>query len=320
MTQTYVRLADGVTIDPPGGGRIRSGGEVYAPTTLHGTPTGAAFGPLYLGIPNGDSYMTVENIRFLPGEDGDGDGVLFFGITAGGVAGAKKADEKTSRPLETTRRSFLTVAALVIAAALAADDVSAQSDDTVALEIASITVTTLTAPLTIRVLNAVDDVLPTTTEILVDAESSRVGEIADASEGVTLPAETTGEISVYLRDSRSKLAQLLAWARGIADGDEQITYERDLPKEAANYDAGQLITLSEHPALVEPVRESGADGTVLMVGNTEIPHTDDESSEVGSYGVFNGQLIYEIGPRPPAATSWSLETRLGTLARIRNSL
>jgi len=176
--------------------------------------------------------------------------------------------------------------------------------------------------MTIRVLDVVDQVLPTTAEIMVDVEDARVGEIAEPSEGVTLPASTSGAISIYLRDSRGRLDRLLAWASGVVGDDETIKYARELPEKASKYTEGQFVKLTEHPALVAPVEEAGAAGTVLKIGNTEVPHNDDdEATEVGSYGVFDDALVYEVGASPPASKQWTLQTRLGlierTLQRVR---
>lgn len=326
MTRAYIQLGEGVTFDTPKGGKIRSGSsDVMAPSAIHYTQTGVSFGPLYVGIPDGGSVCTLDRVAFLPDDDDGDDGFLIFGITAGGSSEYVRRNsgngEPTAEPpddeLSATRRSMLALAVTIIGAALAGGRVAAQNgDDLVALNIAEIDISKLDSPITIRVLDVIDDVLPPSTEIMVDADEARVGEIGDPSEGVTMPAETTGTVSIYLRDSMGKLDRLLAWAKGIG-GDEEITFARELDQKASKYDEGKFITLTEHPALVEPVRESGPSETVLTVGNTVIPHQDDGASEAGSYGVFEDSLIYELGPNPPASAAWELQTRLGTLAAIR---
>lgn len=324
MSRAYVQFPTGATVDIPKGGLIRSAGnKVFAPALMACTPTGVGFGPLYVGVPDSGNYCSISQLSFLPDEDDGGDGFLFFGIAAGGSKAASNRTKRESRveapddDHQSTRRDVLALAgATLAAAAVGPVKGAAQTDDLAALHIAELKVTALTAPLTIRVLDVVDKVLPATTEILVDAEESRVGEISEPSTGVTLPANTTGKISVYLRDSRGKLSRLLAWASGVVGGDEEITYSRELPKQASEYDEGVFVKLSEHPALVDPVEEAGSGETVLTVGNTTIPHNDQGASEAGSYGIFDGQLIYEVGPNPPASAEWALRTRLGRLAAV----
>jgi len=320
MSRAYVFPPSPAMVDAPNGGGIRSAGDqIYAPASVFATQTGVALGPLHLGVPE-QSVCNISSLTYLPGPEDDGDGILFFGIAgAGGAIGATEAD--VAGP-SMRRRQVLGLAAAVGAAALGAGVAAGQSDDeTVALEIAEFVIDETSGPLEVRVLDVVDQVLPPTTEIMVDAEEARVGEIGDPSEGVILDPQTTGAVSVYLRDSRGRLGRLLAWAKGALDTDEEIVYARELDQPVSELDQGQFVTLSAHPALVEPVRTAGPDGTELRIGSTEIPHNgEDDTGEIGSYGVFDGSLIYEVGANPPASAQWELQTRLGLLARTWNKV
>jgi|GEM_PF-3493721 len=321
-SRAYVHLPELVGIDSPNGGVVRSSGEsVYAPSTVLPTPTGVALGPLHLGVPEA-STCSISALTYLPSEEDDGDGWLIFGVAGGGAVGATEADVEgpSMRRREVLGLAVATLGALAAATRpVAGQEDDDSSDDVVALEIARLTIDATDGPVKLRVLDVVDEVLPPTTELLVDAAATRVGKIDEPSEGVVLKPDVTGEVSVYLRDSRGRLDRLLAWVRGALDRDETIVYARELPQEAAAYAVGEFVTLSSHPALVEPVRESGADGTELRINATEIPHQEDaDDSEVGSYGVFDDALIYEPGPNPPASAQWELETRLGLLERSLN--
>jgi len=320
-SRAYVRWPDTAMADPPDGGGIRSAGDgVYAPSGVFMTPTGVGLGPLHLGVPE-KAVCNISSLTYLPGPEDDGDGILFFGIAgAGGAIGVTETD--TEGP-SMRRRQVLGLAAALGAAVLGTGVAAGQSDDEnlVSLEIAEFVIDETSGPLEVRVLDVIDQVLPPTTEILVDADEARVGEIGDPSEGIVLDPETRGAVSVYLRDSRGRLDRLIAWAKGALDTNEEIVYARELDQPVSELEQGQFVTLSSHPALVEPVREAGPDGTELQIGSTEIPHNSaDETGEIGSYGVFDGSLIYEVGSNPPASAQWELQTRLGILARTWNKV
>jgi len=318
--RAYAHLPELVAIDPPDGGVVRSSGaEVYAPTTILATPTGASFGPLYLGVPS-DSVCSLSRLVFLPPEVDASDGWLIFGVGAGAVGAPLAIDEAHHPSLR--RREVLGLAGLVLGATVtAASPAAAQSDedDTVALKIAEFDVDALDGPLEVRVLDVVSEVLPPTTKLLVDNDDAREGELTDPGAGVVLKPGTSETVAVYLQDAKGRLDRLLAWARGAIDRDETIVYARELDQPATDYDEGKLVTLSAHSALVEPVAEAGAHGTTLHLGQTAVPHqSQDGTGEVGSYGVFDDALVYEVGSNPPDSTNWELETRLGLLERTAN--
>lgn len=317
-TRAYVPLPKYANVEIPKGGDIRaSGNKVYAPAVLACMQTGVGFGPLFIGVPKGGG-CSLDRINFLP-SDGDGGGFITLGVAAGGgaVAAGRGPDQSDSEGegATHTRRAILGLAASVLAASAVGP--ATASDGTVALNIAEFELTDSTAPMRVRVLDAVDNVLPQTAEILVDAEESRVGEISSPSDGVILPGGTTGTVSVYLRDSRGNLSRLLAWAKGAFSPDETIEYSGTLPKKANKYSEGQFIKLSEHPAVIGPVEEHGHEKTAVNIGPATIPHQDTESSDAGSYGVFDGALVYEVGPAPPESDEWQMRTRLGRVEAWR---
>lgn len=319
----FVRLPATATVNPPVGGKIRAGSDdVLAPDALHCTESGVAFGPLYLGIPESGT-CTVERVSFLPGDD-DGGGWL-FGVVAAGAAG-ETVRTQTQRDGETgrtrgpavSRRGTLTLAGAVLAAAVGPTRVAGDDEELVALHVAEVDLGAVDDPVHIRVLDVVDEVLPPSTELLVDAEETRVGEIADPSEGVTLQDGTEGTVRIYLRDSLGAFTRLLAWARSLMNRDDELVYSRAFPdgRNASDYDEGQFVRLTEHPAVVEPAADA-PDEVIMTIGNTYIPNEDEGASDAGAWAIFDDALIYEVGPDPPAVNEYEIRMRAGWLDRRR---
>ncbi|ELY68838.1 hypothetical protein [Natrinema versiforme] len=318
MTRAFIPLPESAAItDIPEGGTLRSNSDdLHAPETLRVTNTGVAFGPVHLGFPAG-GLLNLERMTFLPGEGEDNsDGLLAVTAAGGaGVASTRGEDTDTSH----TRRGLLTFLGALLAAAAVADPASAQDEDElVTLNIAEFEIAEpIDTPVSVAVLDTVDAVLPTTAEILIDQSEARVGEIADGGESVVLNQEP-GTVSIYVRDTRGRIAQLLAWAKSFLPEDTSLTYMRELEQPASEYETDSFVRLSSHPAIVEPVRESNGDRTVLTIGNTEIPHGDgDTDSEAGVWNLLDDALVYEAGENPPAATEWTIETRLSAWQAFR---
>jgi hypothetical protein len=307
---SYARAPETVTFQPQEGGMVRSGSdEVLAPEQLSITPSGTAFGPLEAGVAEG-GMLTLDRVRFGPGESDDGG--LLFGAGALAIGSTKASDTST------TRRGVLALVAATVLAGAATQRGAAQSDDEeVTLRVGELEVAKTTAPIRIRVIDIVDDVLPSTTELLVDAAGTRVGTISEPSEGVSLPADTTGTVRVYLRDSRGQFAQLLAWANSFLSFDEPITFRREFPdgKQASDYSEGEFVRLTRHPSIIGPVEDQGPEATVLTIGNTDIPHEEEGGDEAGAWALFDGSMVYEPGPNPPAASEYEVRVGVGALSR-----
>jgi hypothetical protein len=282
MSQAYAKYPERTTFDLPDGGLVRSGGDVFAPNLTAVTPVDVAFGPVAIGTPSG-SLTTVSDLSYATGQEDDGLPLIGVGILAAGTAQEAGVDrdsvpEPTPNP-STTRRAFLGLAAGILATSGSA---MAQSDETVRLGLARFSVDDATGPLSVRVLDIVDEVLPTGTEILVDAAGTRVGKVAEPGAGVTLSKEVRGEVTVYLQGSKGLLERLLAWIRSFVGGDAGVTFARQLPKPAAEYDAGTIVDLSSHPSLVAPVEAGAPDEIRLRIGSSTIPHESESSgSELG---------------------------------------
>lgn len=324
MSRVYAELGENTGFDSPRGGIVRAGeGDILPPELVAITPTGTAFGPIYLGVPD-DEIVTVESLSFGPGEDSSvlpilgGAGVL-------AATNTKRQREQTDRPEEkiTTRRGAMALLATAIGVA-AAGTASADDDDLITLQVATLDISGLSGPLSIRVLNVVDEVLPPTTDLFVDARETRVGEIASPDEGVLLPETTDGEIRIYLEDTIGNLAQLFAWIRSLlpTQGDMAVEYKRELPQNASEYEEGEFVRMTELPGIVDAVAAGETHETILQVGNTQIPHDEDtgENDERGSYRVFDEALVYVAGSNPPAASEWTIRTQLGLIERTQQRL
>lgn len=319
MTTPYIHVPRKMSIDPPHGGIVRSGStDVYAPGQLSATESGVSFGPLYVGVPDGE-LITLNRVSFLSSKDEGG----FLGFLSAGaiasVSATKSEGDSEDKPTTVTRRNVLGAFAAAVALGVSSRTVAADQD--VTLGIAEIDVAETTGPVSIRLLDIVDNVLPPTTEVLVDADSARVGEIVNAGDGVTLGSDTFGPVSIYLRDSRSRVDRILAWAGSFVDPEDEITYHREFPdgKQANEYDDGQFVTLTEHPSIIGAV-EGSTERTRVIIGNTDIPHTDSDqnSEEVGTWGIFDNQLVYEPGSNPPASSEIEIRMRIGRLEALLN--
>lgn len=322
MTRPFYRLPETASIDlPQNGGLVRSGADtVLAPEAMMCTQIGVAFGPLHIATPG---IVTIDDVSFLPGDDGGG--WISFGAGAGVAAaggGVETESDGVDPPTPSVeRRGVLTLlGALLVAASYGPARVYAQEDgdEVVALNIAEFTIGSLDAPVSVSIIDAVEDVLPTTTEMLVDQEETRVGEIVSAGETVEL-LQQPGTVNVYLRDSKSKLAKLLSWVSSLLVSDESLTYRRTFPdgNMASDFDEGQFLTLTEHPAIIDPVEASDPDDTILEVGSTQIPHESRGASEAGLWSILDGSMIYEVGPNPPASEEWQVTTRLSGWQKYR---
>lgn len=318
-------------IQPPNGGTVwfnGTGSEI--PDTFGRTPTGALFGPLELGVPSG-AELEIESVTFAPGDgaaDG-GDGILPITVVGAAatvpVAGPldsesldkDRSEKPTTRDL--SRRGVLTLLTALGGAAALAHPVAGDDDELVTLSIAKIDVADVDAPFTVRVLDLVDAVLPDTTEVLVDQDATRVGEITDPNEPVILQDEP-GEVRIYIRDSIGVLAQLLAWARSLFSSDSSLAFSRTFPddKDAADFEESQFVTLTEHPAIVEPVVESGPERTVFEIGTEPVPHVDEGTNELGGWDIVGDALIYDVGENPPSMSEWTITTQLNFVQALRH--
>jgi len=297
-----------IAIDTPNGGRVAwNGTDSKVPGTFGRTPTGALLGPLEFGVPNSGT-LAVEDITFGPGEDQGG--LFAFGV----LAGVPAIDD--DQPL--TRRGALAFLGAAAAAVYLTQGAVADDDEIVTLRVATLEVSAADAPFSIRVLDLVDDVLPKTTEILVDQRSTRVGAIADIDDSVHLRPEE-GEIRVYVRDSIGRLSRLLAWARSNLPGDTSLEFNREFPdgKLASEFNGNEFVRLTDHPAIVNPVLESGSSRTAFYIGDEQVPHIDDGADELGAWDIVGDELIYEVGENPPAESEWSVATQLSFIQSIR---
>ncbi|MFC6720894.1 hypothetical protein ACFQGT_00410 [Natrialbaceae archaeon GCM10025810] len=308
-----------VGIDVPEGGEVFwNGEESRLPETFGRTPTGALLGPIEFGVPQGGT-LELEDLTFMPGEDDDS--WLSLSTTAPFAAAPVAANSETAESVTLGRRGVLTLIGAIAGATMVAGPAVAQEDedDTISLHVATATVESADAPWSIRILDIVDEVLPPSTEILVDQDATRVGKIAEADEAVTLRPET-GEVRVYIRDSLGMLTQILAWARSFLPGDTSLTFRRTFPdgNQASDYEVGEYVKLTEHPAIVNSVEDSGQDRTVFTIGDTQIPHVDEgETTEAGAWDLVGDGLVYEVGENPPAEEEWEVRTDLSLLQSIR---
>ena len=318
----YAHVGEGVTFDPDDGGQIRVGGSsVYPAGTILATEGGVGLGPLVFAVPE-NGHLELTRLMYLPseGDEGDDDGLLSFGV-AGSAAGAassqtEPASDGDDAPVAPTRRTVLGLAVGLLGGALvgpaAGQETEDDKEDLVTLQIAEADIAYLDAPLSLTLTNNVQGVLPASTDVMADIDGGRVGETATAGETMTL-APSTGQLTVYLRDSRSRIARILAWARGLLS-DESLSYDgRELQQPASEYVENEFVRLSSHSAIVNPIIED-ISATALTIGDTPIPHADD-ANDAGGWDIVGGTLIYEVGPDPPDATSWTVETRLGPLEK-----
>lgn len=311
-------------LDIPTGGHLAIvGGEsVDVPVAGAATPTGVGFGPLEVGVPE-DAYAHVERVEFAPGEDSSG-GLFALTLAAGTAGGAKAADAPDDARLESpslSRRAVLGAAVGLATAAVAGRTV-AGAEEMVTLRIAELDVPETNAPIQVSVLDLVDEVLPPTTEMLTDVDGARVGQMAEPGEGVTLAADTAtaGTIRVYLRDSISRLDQLLSWALSLLPSNTEVTYARTFPGDtkASDYSEGEFVTLTEHPSIVEPLEDSDPKEVRLVIGNTTIPHESEGANGAGAWSVFDSSVIYEAGSDPPASGEYEITIGVGLIDRILN--
>ena len=310
--------------DIPTGGFLAIVGDetVEVPTTGAITETGVGFGPLEVGVPE-DSYAHVERVSFAPGEDSSG-GLFALSLAAGTAGGAKAArtpEEDVPETPSLSRRTVLGAAVGLATAAIAGRTVLG-AEEMVTLRIAELDVPETNAPIQVSVLDLVDEVLPPTTEMLTDVDGARVGQMADPGEGVTLAADTAtaGTIRVYLRDSISRLDQLLSWALSLLPTNTEVTYSRTFPNgtKASDYSEGEFVTLTEHPSIVEPLQDSDPKEVRLVIGNTTIPHESEGSNGAGAWSVFDNSVIYEAGSDPPASGEYEITIGVGLIDRILN--
>ena len=318
MTRIFTQLPEHVAVPAVnGGGRVRSASDsVRAPPLLAPTETGVAFGPVEIQVPPGE-LVSLNRMAFLPGRDDDNGGILF--LSAGAAGGAVAAPESEHDP-DTTRRTVLGAFAAIVATSALAGQVTADEDDeTVALRVAEFELEPLDTPVRVRVLDLLDDVLPPTSEILVDQRSTRVGTVAEVGEGVTL-RQSGGEVRVYIRDSRGNLAQLLAWAKSFIPSDESITYRRPFPngRSADEYAEDEFVRLTSSPPITETIRNAGPDRTVFEIDGTTIPHESEGSNDRGAWLLIDNELVYEAGPDPPPGEEWQVITRLSALGALLN--
>lgn len=306
-----------IGIEIPDGGTLQWSGDGEVPETIGTTRTGAILGPLEFAIPP-DGALDVSEVLFTPGEPDDDS--AFFGLSVLAASGVGTAGTTAAAPREAvkmpdvdsavTRRTVLGLLA-AIAGSLAVADTAVAQEEQVTLTVATIQVADASDPYSIRVLDIVDSALPPTTDLLIDQEGMRVGGIGSADERLDMQPEA-GEVRIYVRDSVSNLTRLLAWAKSFADIDDSIAFSRTLPNgnQASDYSEETIIRMTEHPAIVDAIKDAGPNATRLTINSTTIPHVDDGASEPGAWDILGDAFIYEVGANPPAASEWTVETRL----------
>lgn len=314
MTRAFIHVPESVGVhDLSDGGAIRaSGDEVYVPELLGVTDTGVTLGPLSLELPSGGG-LSIESLSFDPGKDGGGG---FFAATAAGVPAVALADE------ETTRRGALTLAAAILGAATLARSASADTgdeDELVTLRVATLEISDITAPVRLTLVDAVEEVLPPTAEVLIDQENARVGKMSAAGEGVVL-RQTEGPVRVYVRDSLGRLDQLLAWVRSYLPSDTSLTYRSSFPdgKLASEFEEDEFVRLTSHPSIIGPMEDADTDRTVVSINDHVVPHADNGGNDIGSWSVLDGTVIYEVGKDPPDAEEYEIRTRLSAWQSIKH--
>ena len=307
-----------------GGDVVLSGSDVEMPQTFGATPSGAIAGPLLIG-PDTDTTVTVDSLTFSPGDE---NGLLSLGtisvgagVASGAVVGGTDAETETdtgSTEPTATRRTAL---AMLAAGGLAAMGVASADEELIDVQVAELQVDA-DGPWAVSIVDTLESWLPDDTDVLVDTSGTRIGSVTSLDDSA-LVAAGEQEVSVYLRGAKGWLSQLLSYISQLNPAaDISVEFdERTLPenKEATEFDEGKFVTLTEHPQIVSAVEMAGPSATRLHLNTTSIPHADeDNGSEVGSWDIIGGtQLIYEVGPNPPATDTWSLTTRLSRWQRLR---
>lgn len=290
------------------GGAVHCNADIHVPGDVHATPSGVSFGPLFLSTPPGE-VCSLLRLEFFPEDDS----VLgaFIGVTAVGVAGVGEGENGSSDDLRMTRRGTLTLAACILGGAALADPVTA-ADDPVTFPIAEIQFTSLTGPLGVHVADLNDDVLPHTADIHVDADGARRRTAYGPRDGAMVPPDSS-TATVYVEDSMGSVRELTAWARGVMAGAADVRYEFTLPQPASSY-AGEELTLTKNPAIVEPVEYGGYEDTIVTVGDVSIPHRREDESSTGAYYLSNGALILRVGEGAPENDTVAIRLDAGRLA------
>ncbi|APX98685.1 hypothetical protein [Natronorubrum daqingense] len=303
-------------IDTPDGGSVVWGdvdGETSIPGTFGRTSSGVLLGPLEIAVPDGET-LWIDDLSFEAEYDG---GWFSLGLVAP-LAAAPMADRDETESNPVNRRHILTLLAATVAAGMLSVNASADEDEdedddgTVALSVARLEIGDSDQPFSIRIIDIVDEVLPPTTDVLVDQDGRRTGSVGDSDERVTIGSDAE-TVRIYLEDSIGRISKLLAWAQSHLPGDSSLTFERELPDDADSYDDGTTVDLTDNPVLVNSVDESGYDRTTLEIGETQIPNVSDadaESTTAGEWALEDDTLVYGVGEDAPSESVWTLRTQL----------
>lgn len=301
---TYTEIG-GLAFESPNGGRIAISpdAEVAVPGLLMPTPEGMAFGPLEFQTPAGET-LGISRLKYLPPPES-----LLERI----------AD---SLPLNTTHSASLTAASLTASAATAASpdmeigrvtrrDLLKAGAVALGLTGSSVGVTRAAEKpahsiveielaqnpggVRLRIADVIKDTLPPGQKYYVTADGNHQSTFTPTSDPGDVEAGAAGLIQVKTEAT----ADTLEYVSALIHRDT-VTYQWTLPHTASDYSSGSRTTLTDQRLAVDPLQDAGPNATVLSIGETSIPHREEDSNaDVGMYYLSDGDLVYVAGLAPP---------------------
>ena len=309
---TQLAEPTGIGFEPKNGGRIATtdSGLVRVPDQISFSPTGVALGPLELATPPGDIAL-VDRLEFLP--EVSGDDSFLSALAVGGAAGATATEDE--EPV--SRRDVVRASGAIVAGAALIGTAVADEKE---YPIAEFDLPRNDSAVQLSIFDPVSDILPQNETLHLDVDGTRLGSF-DSTEDQTVTTDRTGEFRVYAPDSVSRRERMLAWVNGLMAGEETLSFEFELEKDASAYAAGTELEITTHPAVVEPDVEMNGDAAILEVGDQSIPHPDQRRGhQYGTYRFSDGALVYEVGEEAPESSQVTVDVRVDTINNLLDAL
>jgi len=305
------------------------------PTIRPGGELGLGFGPLRI-VPFAGTTVRIDELSFSALDES----ILPFLNAASGVTtettavGAGAALVAASAPDEDValrRRDALIAAGTVATAGLAASGTAAADDDdndeddddddsdAQTRHVAEFELTENPRGIGIRIDDVTENYLPHGETYYVKLDGSVVDSIETGNgEMLTIGPTKTGSVRVVSESEVSLVQRILNQIQG---GDEiNYTFNRDEP--VSEFSRGEEIVITDQELVIEAIQSAGTDETVIEIGDENIPHTDDRSSQRGNWYLRDeAALVYEAGLDSPDSENIELTINAGfvdsQLARFR---
>lgn len=308
----------GMTYRAPQGGSIVLDAEDTAQTAGASamSPHGCSFGPLDLSAYT-DSTVQLTDLTLIEQDSSwfggwNDDGGFFASLAGAGVAAGTVNHERTAEETDTrsTRRDVLKTMGVLAGIGGSASVAAADTVTTATFDVAS-----NPGGLRVRILDTSDGLLPVDQQYFALIDGMDYARFAGGpADGADLPPKASGSVSIDTS---------VGFLDGVKEtlGQKELEYTFGLQQAAHQYETGALVTLTDHPFVVDATLKAGAGSLALSIGGTTIPHYEETAdSSRGYYRVRDGEVVYRTGSDAPHSKNATFVVYAGAYTESMNDI